>query len=120
MRAVRMSTRLRYFEDLAPDLLRRIGAGRSDPAADVTPLPSEKQLTDLMRVAYWATLLEEEGRYHAFAMAYVTPAGAEQEKSVALRFSRPIPLEPKAIAKLAPSADPLRTLIGVQPGHDGL
>ncbi len=104
------------LENLA-DLATEISMRLKDPGyrqPDIAPLPSREMLRELLHVAFFSTLLEEEGRATTFTLGYVSAAAAAQLHHGVSRFSAPVPLAPDKLAKLAPAADRKRTCLGIQ------
>lgn len=122
-----------FPRDLAGELHRRMGAGtwervrqeeadapRSTSAAEararlelVRPIPKLPTLVRLLDVAYVASLHEEEGRPMRCGFGFLSPEGALALGFGAYRFREPLPLRPSTLAKLAPAAEPGRTVLGV-------
>ncbi len=107
--------------------LARLVLARWDRAQSVghgaLAAPTLDRLTEVLSVAYQATLLREESRPvtfrlalsapHVFASAAGPPAGLHR-----LIFNRPLPLDQHELRRLAPAAVFARSLIGVTLGDD--
>lgn len=94
--------------------LTAMAAGNRARAELVRALPSEKTTARMVDVAYVASMLEEEGRRVRCAFAFLNEHGAAALRFGAFRFSTPMPFTPATIAKLAPTAEPGRTELGIK------
>jgi len=83
--------------------------GLAPPAGSV---PSDDDLAEILEVAFWASVIPDEGRYSPFALVFCPP------ESGCLKVSERA-LTPENVAKLAPVATDLAR-IGVQRGEAGL
>jgi hypothetical protein len=84
------------------------------------PVPTESQVRALLDAAFFASMLEEEGRRVTFTLAFVSPRSIPESWDLeAVVFAKPIELHPRSVAKLAPSALPDVTYIGVAPNDLG-
>ncbi len=72
----------------------------SAPAAG-TPLPDARTIEALIDAAFWASLLREEGYSPEISLAFLPPGRAER----AMRLAVPLPLGPRALARLAPAVE---------------
>jgi hypothetical protein len=75
-------------------------------------LPSpvtSRQLQSLIEVSFWASLIQEEGKYHAFSLV-LCPQEFTTDSFV---FESRVPLEAALLAKLAPAFGPQENSIGV-------
>lgn len=70
-----------------------------DSAQAPAPLPDVDEVAQAIDIAFWASLRREEGETPTISLAFVAPAAAPD----ALRFHRPLPLTPDAVARLAPA-----------------
>jgi len=110
----------------APALLARLDKRRSNGVARShgedrgprerleidAPLPrSVDHLAALLDVAFFATMLAEEGRPTRFAAAYRSPD--RLDGVAARRLARPLPFTPETIRRLAPATDPELTCLGI-------
>jgi hypothetical protein len=64
-----------------------------------TPLPDARDIEELIDAAFWGSLLREEGYAPEISLAYLPPEKAER----ALRLALPLPLDSRALVKLAPA-----------------
>jgi Probable sensor domain DACNV len=71
--------------------------GRPRPAD--TDLPDSSAIEALIDAAFWASLQREEGFAPEISLAFLSPEHAVQP----LRFASPLPLGPRALARLAPA-----------------
>jgi hypothetical protein len=76
---------------------RRAAAVSRGPAT--APLPDAGAIEALIDTAFWASLQREEGFTPEISLAFLPPDNAER----ALRFAVPLPLGPRALARLAPA-----------------
>lgn len=65
------------------------------------PLPTPRQIAQIINAAFWASLRQEEGHRTIVTLAFLSPDRAARRFS----FASPIPLKPKALAKLAPAVE---------------
>lgn len=89
-------------------------AARQAGHTDLAPAPDAAAVEALLEVAFWASLRREEGVAPQISLAWLPPEQAGQ----ALRFARRIPLEPGALARLAPAVVRPEIHLGVW-WHDG-
>lgn len=98
----------------------RVVAERLQPffAGDATGSPADAPEAAAMEAvigaAFWASLLREEGRPPRISLALLPPLRATRP----LLFQHRIPLEPAALARLAPAVERPGIHLGVWP-HDG-
>jgi len=83
------------------------------------PLPSRDHLEAILDVVYVASLMEEEGRRIDFTLAYLGGDGARHLNHKVFPFKRPLPFDPKPLAKYALSTEPLTTSLAVWPSKGG-
>jgi Probable sensor domain DACNV len=105
-----------YPSDLAALVLTRWDEATAAGQIDLPP-PAPSTLVDVLSICYQATLLREEGRPvtfrlslsepDAFAPTAGPPAGLHR-----LVFTRPLPLDPHELRRLAPAVVFSRSLIG--------
>lgn len=125
--------KIAFPRDLAGDLRERMASGswkmlreqEVDPRRKgdaetkrsnlelVRALPSARHVTQLLDVAYVASLMEEEGRSVRCAFGYLSAEGAGSLGFGTYRFASPEAFTPSKVAKLAPVAQPGRTELGV-------
>ncbi|HYN06453.1 MAG TPA: hypothetical protein VES67_03590 [Vicinamibacterales bacterium] len=80
---------------------RRLATARDRGRADLAPEPDAEAIEAIIDAAFWASLRREEGLTPKISMALLPPVQAGQP----LRFERQLPLEPAALAKLAPAVE---------------
>lgn len=124
-----------YPRDVASELLRRLmtkrqkffaswqGDGDSLRTARagyerVRPLPGERDLGELLDIAFFASIVQEEGRSVAFTLLYFDPNVALESQWPMIRFASDLPITVEHIRKLSPATDPSLVDIGVF-SHDG-
>ena len=110
-----------YPRDVAAALLRSIEEGATNLLADgsVAPVPSLREVEELLDVTFTATLYEEEGRRVRFRLAFVSADGAVNSQLVVFPFRERALFTARVIAKLAPSMDPANAYLGIEAGSDG-
>jgi hypothetical protein len=64
-----------------------------------TIVPSKEQIETLIDVSFWASLEKEEGRHHAFSLAFFQ----KENDSDHYIFKKPLGFNPEGLAKLAPA-----------------
>jgi hypothetical protein len=79
--------------------------GRHDPA------PSAAVVEALVNAAFWASLRREEGVTPQISLAYASPDHTGQP----LLFAGPLPVDPAALAKLAPAVERPGIHLGIWP-----
>jgi len=67
------------------------------------PGPSAVEIKTLVQTSFWASLTKEEGKFHNFRLIFM-PADDWDESLFVLR--KPLPFEPKKLAKIAPALLP--------------
>ncbi len=77
------------------DVDRRVSVEAADPG-----VPTRRVLADLLEVAFWASLITNEGRPTRARVAAVRTAVLDQ----VLAFKQPVPFTEEEVAKLAPAA----------------
>ena len=73
--------------------------------------PDLDELEALIDIAFWTSLRREEGYVPIISLALVAPSATPAP----LRFSEPLPLEPAALAKVAPAVERPGIHLGVSP-----
>src|SRR6186713_2004518 len=73
----------------------------SSAVACISAPPDLESLETLIDVAFWTSLRREEGYVPIISLALVGP----DETPSGLRFGEPLPLEPAALAKVAPAVE---------------
>ncbi|MBS2037715.1 hypothetical protein JST97_22215 [bacterium] len=104
--------------DYPPDLARYTAAHWNQP----NRLPPQSRLTELFSCCYQASLLTEELHPVLFRLALVEPIDSPQGPPWGhhcLRFAQSRPFTPAALAKLSPTVDSERSVIGVNLSESG-
>jgi hypothetical protein len=81
--------------------IRHVAAARDSGRTDLAPVPDAVAIEALIDVAFWASLRREEGVATTVSLAYLAPEHA----GFALKFHTDLPLQPAAIARLAPAVE---------------
>jgi hypothetical protein len=89
--------------------LREAEGGVSAAVQTAAPLPPLEAIDSLIDAAFWTSLRREEGYVPKISLALL-PADATPEP---LRFERPLPLAPAALAKVAPAVERAGIHLGV-------
>jgi hypothetical protein len=84
-------------------------------APDVAHAPAREHVAGLINAVFWASLVQVEGRPTTLSIAYLPPEQSQQP----FVFARPLPLEPNALAKVAPSAERPGIHFGAWPNAAG-
>ena len=79
---------------------RHAAADPQGPPAGA-PLPDARAIEALVDAAFWASLQREEGYAPEISLAFLPPARAARP----LMFAAPLPLGPRALARLAPAVE---------------
>jgi hypothetical protein len=79
----------------------RIALARDRGRSALAPEPDADSIEALIDAAFWASLRREEGQTPKISLALLPPEQAGQP----LRFEQQLPLEPAALAKLAPAVE---------------
>ena len=77
---------------------RHLAAARERGGHPVAALPDERVIETVINAAFWASLRREEGYIAKISMAYLS---TEQDEHPIL-FDQPLPMSPRALAKIAP------------------
>jgi hypothetical protein len=93
---------------------RALGAAAAEGGTDLAPAPDAATIAALVDAAFWASLRREEGRSPRISLALVAPDRPQQP----LTFAHPLPLDPAALARLAPAVERPGIHLGVW-RHDG-
>jgi sensor domain DACNV-containing protein len=80
---------------------RRLALARSRGRVDLAVEPDADAIEAIIDVAFWASLRREEGLTPKISLALLPPGQAGQP----LTFEQQLPLEPAALAKLAPAVE---------------
>jgi len=90
--------------------LSRGHSAPTDESSQYLPSPiTSRQLQTLIEVSFWASLIQEEGKYHEFSLA-LCPQEFSTDSFV---FESRVPLEAALLARLAPAFGPQENSIGV-------
>ena len=111
-----------YPRELLPTLKGYWAERRLHPEEKVPPLPRDDVIIRLLEVAYHMSFSVEEGRRLAFNIAYCgseeKSEGPQDEEAIShggkIRFGSTRKFSASQILRLAPAADPVRSLIGVE------
>src|SRR5947207_1453389 len=95
---------------------RHLDAARSHGARIDTPLPEAGEIEVVLDAAFWASLRREEGFVPKISLVLLPPDRTEHP----LRFERPLPLTPAALAKVAPAVERAGIHLGVWRDGDTL
>ncbi|MGE5833798.1 MAG: putative sensor domain DACNV-containing protein [Acidobacteriota bacterium] len=80
---------------------RRLALARERGREALAPEPDAEAIETLIDAAFWASLRREEGLTPKISLALLPPEQAGQP----LRFEQQLPLDPAALAKLAPAVE---------------
>ena len=90
---------------VAPGVIEHLAWHRTAAAErgyhDFAPTPDASVVEALVDVGFWASLLREEGRAPQLSLAWVPPEATRDS----MVFERPLALEPRPLAKLAPAVE---------------
>jgi hypothetical protein len=89
-------------------------ARREEP--NLASLPDVGTIATLVDAAFWASLRHEEGYTSKISLAFLSSTQAPQP----MIFERPIPLDPAALAKVAPAVERAGIHLGVWPDQGAL
>ena len=81
--------------------IRHVAAARDAGRRDLAAVPDAVAIEALIDVAFWASLRREEGAATTISMAYLSP----EDAGLAMTFERDLPLDPAALARLAPAVE---------------
>jgi hypothetical protein len=88
-------------ETVAEHFARRHADARSRGKGELAPAPDAAAVEAVADAAFWASLRREEGYSPKISLAFLPPEQAEPP----LRFAQPLPLDPAALARLAPAVE---------------
>ncbi len=94
---------------------RLIASARDAGRQDLAPEPDAGVVEAVIDAAFWASLRREEGRSPRISLAFLPPERAEQP----LLFTRPLPLAPGPLTRLAPAVEGPGIHLGVWRGPGG-
>ena len=95
---------------------RRIAAARERGKDGLAAEPDAAAVEAIVDAAFWASLRREEGYAPKISLAFLAP----EQASNALRFERPLPLDPVALSRLAPAVERPGIHLGVWRDASGL
>jgi len=95
----------------APRLEQHFRRHAADPKDEASNGPDAGEIESLIDAAFWASLQREEGYAPEISLALLPPDRAAQP----LRFATPLPLGPRALARLAPAVERPGIHLGVWP-----
>src|SRR6185503_1929007 len=84
-------------------------------SANVATPPPLAELEEIINAAFWASLRNEEGYSTRLSFAYLPPAQSRNP----LEFERPLRLDPRDLAKVAPAVERPGVHLGVWPDAYG-
>lgn len=93
--------------------VRHVAEARLHGAEYLAAVPDTATIEAIIEAAFWASLRREETYIPRISLAVVSP----EDTSHPLRFARPLPLMPGALAKVAPAVERGGIHLGVW--HDG-
>jgi hypothetical protein len=96
--------------------VRHVEAARAGGDREVTPPPDEADIEAVITTGFWASLRREEGYVPKISLAFLPP----QQTRDALRFDRPLRLDPAVLARVAPAVERPGIHLGVWPDAGGL
>ena len=105
----RYGTAIAAAPRLAEHFAKHIAAARRDSRQTIAFAPGASTLEAIVDAAFWASLRREEGYLPRISLAYLPPEQAIRP----LLFERPLPLQPAALAKLAPAVERAGIHLGV-------
>ncbi|HEX8558187.1 MAG TPA: hypothetical protein VF668_08805 [Pyrinomonadaceae bacterium] len=82
-------------------LTRLAAEARARGRDGLAPTPDAETVASVIDAAFWASLRREEGYSPKISLAYLPPDQADPP----LRFARTLPLDPTALARLAPAVE---------------
>ena len=88
---------------------RHLETAREHGRALDTPLPDPGDMEAVIDAAFWASLRREEGYVPRISLVVLSP----EQTTNPLRFERPLPLSPAALAKVAPAVERAGIHLGV-------
>jgi len=88
-------------ETVAGHFARRLEDARARGKIELAPAPDAATVEAVIDAAFWASLRREEGYSPKISLAFLPPEQAEPP----LKFAQPLPLDPAALARLAPAVE---------------
>ena len=101
---------------VAPHFARHIDATRRHGADGLAVPPDATSMAAMVDAAFWASLRREEGYVPKISLAYLSLEHAAS----AMRFARPLSLEPGALTKVAPAVERPGVHLAVWPSNGEL
>src|SRR5437870_6267231 len=101
---------------VAPHFARLVAAARSRDADSLAVPPDAASIAAMVDAAFWASLRREEGYVPTISLAYLSP----EHTANAMRFARPLALEPGALTKIAPAVERPGVHLAVWPSNGEL
>ena len=95
---------------------RHHAAAREQGSEDVGPQADARVIESIIDAAFWASLRREEGYSPKISLAFLPP----EQAGPPLTFERRLPLEPAALARLAPAVERPGIHLGVWRNPEGL
>jgi len=92
-------------------LVRRHRERIEASGAGVAPAPTAENISAMVDALFWASLRREEGYVPRISLAFLSPEQTGQP----LIFDRPLPLDPIALARVAPAVERPGIHLGVWP-----
>src|SRR5690349_8099179 len=90
-------------------------AARGRSTREDAAVPPPAHVARMLTAAFWASLHREEGWPTRLSLAYF----AEGNRECSFSFSKPLPLAPKHLAKVAPAVERSGIHLVVAPDHAG-
>ena len=90
-------------------------AARERGLHELAPHADPRSVETLVDAAFWASLKREEGHSPKISLAFVPP----DQAGYPMRFERPLPLSPRALARLAPAVERPGIHLGVWCNGEG-
>lgn len=98
-------------ETVVARFTRRADAARAAGKQGLATTPDAATVEAVIDAAFWASLRREEGYPPKISLAFLPP----EQATPLLRFARPLPLTPRALARLAPAVERPGIHLGVWP-----
>ncbi|HEX8352966.1 MAG TPA: hypothetical protein VF611_08710, partial [Pyrinomonadaceae bacterium] len=102
-------------ETVAGHFARRLADARARGKVELASAPDAAAVEAVIDAAFWASLRREEGYSPKISLAFLPPEQAEPP----LSFARTLPLDPAALARLAPAVERPGIHLGVWPCDGG-
>src|SRR5436190_6078036 len=88
---------------------QHVSAADHNGRQPLASLPDAQTIETIIDAAFWTSLRHEEGYVPRISLAFVSP----QETVQPLTFDRPLPLDPTALARVAPAVERAGIHLGV-------